>query len=204
MSVTKRTEGKGVLGQTVTTVSITKSGTARERKEAAAALSAMASTEQFPARAVVQNYKQAAKRLLAERGLKFGDDTARTEPIEREAVNVIVQALAVSRYMDEGNIDAAVYCAMELSDNVWRIGIRSEKSNPNKNPTVKLAKEYRANCLKLALSIKPGTNLQDAAKQVMEAGELGGIKVPQTIEATASYLRNKFPARPRGRPSRVK
>lgn len=204
MSVTKRTEGKGVLGRTTTTVSITKNSTARERKEAAAALSAMASTEPFPARAVVQNYKQAAERFLAERGLKFGDNPKDMEPIEREAINVIAQALGTIRFMDEGSIDAAVYCAMELSDNAWRIGIRSEKSNPNKNPTVKLADEYRANCLKLALLIKPNTYLKDAARQVMEAGAGDRVKVPQTIEATERYLKGKFPSRPRGRPSRVK
>lgn len=204
MSVTKRTEGKGVLGRTTTTVSITKNSTARERKEAAAALSLMGSTEQFPARAIVQNYKQAAERLLAGRGLKFGDDPARMEPIEREAINVIAQALCTIRHMEQGNIDAAVYCAMELSDNVWRIGIRSEKSNPNKNPTVKLADEYRANCLKLALLIKPNTYLKDAAKQVMEAGARDRVKVPQTIEATARYLEGKFPSRPRGRQPRSK
>lgn len=204
MSVTKRTEGKGVLGRIVTTVSITKRSTARERKEAAAALSAMASTEQFPARNAALKYKQQAEHLLAKQGLKFGDDPARMKPIAREAINVIAHAQAVIRYMDEGNIDAAVYCAMQLSGSVWQVGIRSEKSNPETNPTVKKSNEMRENCLMLARSIKPDTYLNDAAKQVMEAGVLGRIKVPESIGATAGYLKDKFPPRPRGRQSRVK
>lgn len=197
MTITKRTEGKGVLGRTVTTVKIEKESTARERKEAAEALASMASTEPFPARAYVQSCKQAAERFLGERGLRFGDAPEHMKPIERDAINAIAQALGTIRYMDEGNINAAVYCAMELSDCIWRIGIREEKSA---GPKVQ-NKIERENAIMLANEYKKtnaSASNETAAIWITESAHKSG-KLIHAHDTLKQDIKSVFPMR-RGRP----